>query len=145
LPFLEDAAHVTGSTFSPDGRFVAYASRPPGDDRRDVFVRPFPPAEGVWQVSSDGGDRPRWSRAGDRIFYARGEDLMEVEVRTRPTLSLGSPRLRLAGAASRLRLDQGYDVSPDGRSFAAIREVPDPEGHLPSLIVVENWSAEVRK
>ena len=53
----------TGPELSPDGRWIAYASNRSG--RKEVYVRPFPAADGgLWQVSVNGGSEPRWSRDG---------------------------------------------------------------------------------
>ena len=143
-PFLEDSAHATTTAFSPDGRFVAITAQAPGSDRSEIFLRPFPPAEGVWQVSSSGGARPRWSRAGDRLFYLQGNDLMEVEVKLGKTPWLGTPRARIEGGPARLLFGVGYDVAPDGSGFVAIREVEDPKATIPALTVVQSWFEEFR-
>lgn len=39
--------------FSPDGRWLAYASAHTG--RSEIYVRPFPGLNGTWQVSTEGG------------------------------------------------------------------------------------------
>ena len=48
--------------FSPDGRWLAYASNESG--RYEIYVRTFPEAGGKWQVSAAGGMQPRWRRDG---------------------------------------------------------------------------------
>src|SRR5271154_201092 len=57
------------AAFSPDGKWFAYSSDQSG--KREVYVQPFPPSagSGKWMVSSGGGSRPRWSRAGKELFY----------------------------------------------------------------------------
>jgi len=69
---------------------------------------------------------------------------MEVEVSTEPKLSLGTPRPLFSGAMGRLRLDLWYDVSPDGKTFAMVREAPGDKSFVHSLRVVENWYAEFK-
>jgi hypothetical protein len=144
-PFLVDPSHAVAPAFSPDGRFVAVAVQPAGSNQFDILLRPFPPAEGVWQVSSSGGTRPRWNRSGDRLFFVQGNDLMEVEVKLGKTPWLGTPRMRFAGGPARLRLAAGYDVAADGSGFVAIRELPDPEATIPALTVVQSWFEEFRR
>ncbi len=41
------------AAFSPDGRWVAYQSNESGQVQ--IYIRPFPPAGGKWQVSDSGG------------------------------------------------------------------------------------------
>jgi len=50
------------ATFSPDGRWIAYASNESG--RFEVDVRSYPERAGKWQASTTGGNYPRWSRDG---------------------------------------------------------------------------------
>ncbi len=58
-------------TFSPDGKWIAYSSDESG--RREVYVQGFVPdrvpAAGVgkWQMSTAGGDKPRWRRDGKEL------------------------------------------------------------------------------
>jgi serine/threonine-protein kinase len=54
--------------FSPDGRWIAYASAHTG--RSEVYVRPFPGLNGTWQVSTEGGAFPTWSTAGNELLFA---------------------------------------------------------------------------
>ena len=38
--------------------------------RDEIYVRPFPDADGSrWQVSTGGGERPLWARSGKELFY----------------------------------------------------------------------------
>src|SRR5207248_2563980 len=52
--------------FSPDGKWVAYASDESGS--REVYVQAFQggqPASGPrWQISQHGGGKPKWGRGG---------------------------------------------------------------------------------
>src|SRR5262249_51050415 len=58
-----------GARFSPDAKWVVYSSDETG--KYEVYVRPFPDANGgKWQISSEGGFEPFWSRDGKEIFYS---------------------------------------------------------------------------
>ena len=57
--FLATPAVELYAMFSPDGRWIAYASNDTG--AFDVHVRPFPGPGGPWRISTGGGSFPRWS------------------------------------------------------------------------------------
>ena len=62
-PFLVTPRAVdVDPAFSPDGRFLAYASNESGIE--EVFVRAFPGPGGKWKISTAGGKFPVWSRNG---------------------------------------------------------------------------------
>ncbi|HLQ46582.1 MAG TPA: hypothetical protein VK137_17695, partial [Planctomycetaceae bacterium] len=60
------------ATFSPDGHWVTYSSRGPEQSRNVVYVQSFPPTGAKYQISTDGGLKPVWSRDGKEIFYSPG-------------------------------------------------------------------------
>src|SRR5262249_5823678 len=53
--------------FSPDGRWIAYASNEYGDSQ--IYVRAFPGTASRWQISMEGGLYPIWSRDGRQLFF----------------------------------------------------------------------------
>ena len=142
LPFLQTSFSERGAEFSPDGRFVAYVSDESG--RYEVYVRPFPGAEGMWQVSGNGGTQPRWSKDGKELFYVERDTLMAVAVATTPSFT--------SGAVTRLFQDANligeffalYDVSADGRRFVLPETVAGAEEKPPSIHIVEHWFEEFR-
>ncbi len=125
-----------------DGRYLAYMSNESG--RFEIYIKPFPSGEGKWQVSLSRGMLPRWSRGGDRLYYESNNQLMEVEVITRPSLSLGTPRVVFTGEAAGVDLTAAFDVAPDGKRFVALREVTGHDSRPPAITVVQNWFAEFR-
>jgi WD40 repeat protein len=66
-PFLRTATSEALPAFSPDGRWLAYASDESGVSQ--IHVRPFPGPGGSWQISTDGGTNPIWSRSAHDLFY----------------------------------------------------------------------------
>jgi eukaryotic-like serine/threonine-protein kinase len=64
-----------GTDLSPDGKWLAYTSNESG--RLELYVLPFDAnasadsvgATGRWQISTDGGDQPRWSPRSDELFF----------------------------------------------------------------------------
>jgi Tol biopolymer transport system component len=68
-PAIFQSSHFieTTPTFSPDGKWLAYASLESG--LFQVYVRSFPSGSGRWQVSGAGGSTPMWSRNGRELFF----------------------------------------------------------------------------
>ena len=78
-PFIATEFDENYARFSPDGRWVVYSSAESG--RWEVYVVPFPGPGGKWQVSSAGGELPRWRGDGREIFYlAPDGNLVSVAV-----------------------------------------------------------------
>jgi serine/threonine-protein kinase len=120
-PFEADAS---APAYSPDGRFIAYAS--PASGNMNVFVRPAS-GEGKWQVSTELGGYPRWSGDGRELFYiATGgprRALMSVEVAGGSGFRAGPPRVLVADLSRYMTSTApqvDWDVSPDGRRFVFV-------------------------
>ena len=70
--FFASPASDTLPVFSPDGRWIAYASDESGTN--ELYIRPFPKADAKWQVSSSGTlDEHAWSRDGSKLFFRAGD------------------------------------------------------------------------
>jgi eukaryotic-like serine/threonine-protein kinase len=144
-PFLVTPKDQRYAEFSPDGNYVAYSSNESG--RYEVYVNSFPGGEGKSRVSIDGGAVPRWSRRGDELFYASGNDIMAVHVQTKPALVLGQPQKlfsRPPVAADRAEgFFDSYDVSADGQRFVMLQS-DEQQNANQKLIVIQNWFAEFK-
>ena len=79
------------ATFSPDGRFVAYAHDEAGGWK--IYVVPFPDPVARWPISTESGTHPVWARNGRELFYRNGVKIMAVDVTTQPAFRAGTPRL----------------------------------------------------
>jgi hypothetical protein len=80
-PLLASESNNTQARFSPDSRWVAYASDESG--KTEIYVQPFRSSSngGRTKVTEGGGTHPRWRRDGQEIFFV-GLDgkLMATEV-----------------------------------------------------------------
>ena len=137
-PFVE-----TDPRFSPDGRWLLYSNDESG--RREVYVQSVQAGSGKWQVSTDGGRDPRWSRDGKEIYFiASNNRLMAVDVTSVPTISLGSPHVLFRSVSwDPDRYGGNYDVSADRQRFYVRRTRGMAE--LPATTVVVNWMERFRK
>jgi serine/threonine-protein kinase len=151
--FLSTPFAESDGAFSPDGRWLAYASDESG--RSEIYVRPFPPGGGKWQVSDGGGGYPRWSGDGRELFYRTDEGIMVASVEvTGDTFRAGKPRPVLEGAfrgglgglglAGNTFAD--WDVTPDGQRFIMFPSVDDSgQVEHPHVTLVTHWFDELRR
>jgi len=144
-PFLGTPFNEGRGTFSPDGRWLAYVSDESG--RPEIYVQPYPGPGGKWQISTEGGTEPVWSRNGRELFYRSGTKMMAVETTTQPSFSAGKSRLLYEGqylTSVFPQLGTAYDVSPDGQRFLMVKELE--QATSPTQInVVLNWFEELKR
>jgi dipeptidyl aminopeptidase/acylaminoacyl peptidase len=141
-PFLRTQFNETTPQFSPDGRWLAYASDESG--RYEIYVQPYPGPGGKWQISTEGGTEPVWAHNGE-IFYRSGEKMIAVETTTTPIFSAGKPKVLFAGQyAPSLLTAPNYDVSPNGQRFVMIKE-DEQAATATQINVVLNWFEELKR
>jgi serine/threonine-protein kinase len=146
-PFLATDAAEWSPVFSPAGDYVAYSSAESGQS--EIYVKRFPGGEGKWQLTTDGGSWPRWSAAGDELYFAKDLELYAVPVRTQPSLQLGTPAPLFTRDGDTRTMPFGwpdaFDVSADGR-FLVVRpaDTGAQEEGVQGLIVTQNWFREFR-
>jgi serine/threonine-protein kinase len=139
-PVVETPFRESGAAISPDGAWLAYSSDESG--RGEIYAQPFPNGGPQTQVSTDGGQSPRWSTAGE-IFYQSSKGVMVVRATTRPTLTVTPPQFIFAGAQY-VSSNLPFDVTPDGQRLLLIKE--DDRATATSRIdLVLNWSQELTR
>lgn len=67
-PFLASAAQENWAAFSPNGKWVAFSFKEPGEDT-ELYVTTFPKAGRRYLVSARGGFQARWRRDGKELFF----------------------------------------------------------------------------
>jgi eukaryotic-like serine/threonine-protein kinase len=143
LPVVQTEANEVAGALSPDGHWLAYTSNASG--RHEIYVQSFPDGGGKRQVSTGGGNSPRWRRDGRELFYyAEDGKLMAAPVRsgesfeTGATVSLFEFRAGIPAAAF-----TPYVVTDNGQRFL-INTVVETEPNAP-LTVVVNWANGIKK
>jgi len=134
---------VRNAQFSPDGRWMAYASNETGN--WEIYVSPFLSGNGKWQVSSGGGQEPKWRQDGRELFYVSSEGkMMSVAVKTGANFEPGSP-IALFQTHRRQPVSAldvfSYDVNADGQKFLVLTKVD--EANAAPLSVLLNWASEM--
>ncbi len=129
-----------GAAFSRDGKYIAYVSDESG--QYEVYVRPASGEGAKWQVSTEGGEEPLWSKDGRELFYRNGPKWMAAEVATQPQFRAGTPRLLFEGPYLNVA-GVSYDVAADGRFLMLEENYKQPP--TTQLQAIFNWSEEVKR
>jgi eukaryotic-like serine/threonine-protein kinase len=143
-PFVAGDANEVTPRFSPDGKWMVYASDESG--RYEIYAKPFPGPGARVQVSDNGGAEPMWSQDGAHLFYRSGRAMIAADL----------SRSGRDGALSVTRREQlfsgdylggssifaaMYDVAPDGRHFVMARPVSGAEARI---VVWTGWLGELK-
>ena len=132
--------------FSPDGRWLAYASIESG--RTEVYVRPFPGPGGKWQISTGGGNYPTWSRTKRELFYgtSNGQIMVAAFTVEGDSFRAEKPRLWSEGRYMTRGSSRMFDLHPDGERFALAPAAQAPGGAKQDKVVfIFNFFDELRR
>jgi Tol biopolymer transport system component len=172
-PFIATQYAETHAQVSPDGKWIAYSSNIVGN-RREIHVQAFPSLAGHYQVSTAGGDWPRWRKdAKELFFHSLGGRASPAVAAPQPafvgvlysvTVNGSGPSFVYSPSAEVLGLGalnfphpggdySTYSVSPDGQRFLYFQLMPGGAtttgtvGPDPpsGLIVAMHWAAGVKK
>jgi Tol biopolymer transport system component/tRNA A-37 threonylcarbamoyl transferase component Bud32 len=145
--FLETPTTNSYPAFSPDGRWLAYASSESGV--YEVYVRAFPDRGTKRLISTSGGNFPVWSRNGRELFYRTEDQRIMVATYTvkGDSFAADTPRVWSERQLVNTGLTLNFDLAPDGKRFAVLMpaENPEPRETRSHLTLVLNFFDEVRR
>ena len=141
--FCDDAGAQLASQFSPDGRWIAYASQE--NIQRNIYLQPFPPNGTKHQVTIDGGDAPHWWPDGKGLFFRNPNNryYYEISIETEPAFKPGSPIKMFGGNYTNWAASTNYDYDSRNDRFLMIKNIGNPS--LNQINVVVNWIEELKK
>jgi Tol biopolymer transport system component len=136
-PLKNTPAVERQGALSPDDGWMAFASNDSG--RSEIYVEPVPGPGGRKQISTEGGEQPRWLRNGREIVYRNGTKMMSVPVQMNPMFQAGQPVELFDRKFDRGAAVAAYDVTADGQTFVMTRS----ERENPTEIrIVIGWPFE---
>jgi hypothetical protein len=136
---VEDGT-VYSAAFHPAGHWIVFARIDASRDS-NLWLVPYPGPGEPRQITFDGGEEPRWSIAGDEIYYRGRTHVMPIPVEQADgALVTGRPQSLFEDRFRRnlLRGIQNYAPHPNGRLLMIESEESES-----SLVLVENWRAKV--
>jgi len=151
LAFLQTKFNESQGQLSPDSHWMAYTSDESG--QREVYVRPFPPGDGWWRISTAGGEQPRWRGDGKELFYAAANGKMTaVPVKallgSKPSFEPGVPiplfDSHMLSPGTTINDTFQYDVTADGKRFLVVTN-GDGAASSPPLTMWVNWTAGLKR
>jgi len=145
FPLVKSLHQSHDGRFSPDGKWVAFTSRESG--RFEVYITPFPGPGPRLQISTGGGEGPRWRQDGREIYFYRAPgEVMAVAITTvGGEARVENPRkLFQARIGTNTFSSPAYDVTPDGRKFI-VYSTGDLNANQSPLNLVVNWDAALKQ
>jgi serine/threonine protein kinase len=141
LPLLTSEFNEWVATFSPDGKWYTYMSNETG--RYEIYIRPTDASPSKWQVSTNGGENPRWCSNGKEIVYHIGnQQILSTAVK------VSGNQIEVGKSVQLFKIDAGFqnsvkDVSVDGKQILTSRTLNTQLLKNGSLVL--NWQNLVEK
>ncbi len=142
VPYLQTPFDESDGQFSPDGRWIAYTSNESGMPQ--VYVQSVPASGTKFQISSSGGNQPRWRRDGKELFYISGDKkLMAVPVKIGATVETETPKplFDLDSVYAPLIGRWAYEPTVDGQRFLTLSS----EASSNPITLVLDWQAGIKR
>jgi len=139
--FVATPAGEETPRFSPDGKWVVYASDEAGAGL-DVYVRGFPDGAVAYRISESGGQQPVWSRDGKSVYYIPRDGLLvraKIATTSGVTVVLRDTLVRSGFELPPFRGHANYDVMPDGR-LLLVRPMENSQ----RIVVAHGWFDAMR-
>ena len=130
------------AVFSPDGRWIAYATLVSAGNPPQIVVEPADGSGGRVQITSDRGSFPVWT---DReLIFLQGRKVVAVETQTQPTFRAGP-----AQTLFEFPFDPGtlplreWDGARDGQTFVFVGTYS--ESPWSSVNVIVDWTSALAR
>jgi Tol biopolymer transport system component len=140
--FRQTTAYEAAGVVSPNGRWMAYHVDDHG--RPQIWVQGVTPGGGEWQVSTNGGSRPRWRRDGKELYFVSpSNELMMVAIDgTAAAFDFVPPKRLFQVPFRQVPIQRNvFDVTGNGSRFL-VNTVVDG-GAAGSIQWVLNWTADL--
>ena len=119
--------------FSPNGRWIAYASDESG--QAEIYIDTFPKPGARIRVTTAGGTEPRWRGDGRALYFRRGSEIHVARLSLKQSTIEVAALDRLFDAGAPIR---SFDVTPGGSRF--LLNLPAPGAAPRSATMIANWN-----
>ena len=142
FPFLQRKFNDLEGEFSPNAKWIAYASDESG--KLEVYVQPFPKSGAKWMVSTKGGRLPKWRKDGKELFYlSEDSKLMAVNIKYESAFEASPPKALFTHVFWTNPVSQNtFSVASNGQRFLVL--TPVGEQKPVPINMVLNWTAGLK-
>ena len=135
-PYLTTNFNEQRGAFSPDEKWIAYASDESG--KAQVYIAPFKNGSGKWQISVDGGNDPKWMDRGRKVyFYTSDNKIMGVDIHeSGSSLAPGRPYVVFSSSTPISHL---YDINTSGTEVMGA--IPNSRSAPSPITLITNWNS----
>jgi Tol biopolymer transport system component len=148
-----------GSAFSPDGKWLAYASNASAEAGGNptafaIYLQPYPPTGVKYQISASGGAWPLWSPNGAELLYRLNVQeggtprVNAVAITTTPVPAFTTERVLTISGFQPVVNYREYDVFPNGRELVMVfpaTRTQTAETPTARIHTVLNWFEELKR
>lgn len=147
-PILASPAPETCARVSPDGRWLAYASKE--EDEWHVFVSPYPSLDGRIRVSSEPASSPSWARDGRGLYMAtlsedrrHPESILRLPWSTAGATGAATTVVEAPYAIAGMHMCR-FAAAPDGSYFLTTLRVANRPSQTTELNLLVDWASNSR-
>ena len=146
------AQNEFGSVFSPDGKWIAYASNNAPDGPFGIYVQPYPPTGVKYEISRNGGAWPVWAPGGGELFYRMNVGSMPamkaLTITLNPVPNFTNDKELLIKGFTPTVFYREFDIMPNGKEFVMVFPVTQAGTAAaparPRVNIVLNWFEELK-
>lgn len=144
--------------FSPDGKWIAYASNAGPDTsspatRFAIYIQPYPATGVKYAISQTGGAWPIWAPGGRELLYRLNvtegavPKLNAVAITTQPVPAFSSEKALPVHGFLPVVSYREYDIMPNGRELVMVFPAAQTRAAAPAtaqIHTVLNWVEELK-
>ena len=136
--YVENGDHMT---ISPDDNYVVYGSLESG--LGEIYVQPFPATGEKWQISTDGGTDPVWTKDGNGIFYHNDLRIYYVKINSFAPFDHDPPEVFYSGPFINA-VSRSIGVGKNEDRILILEQVRGSQLSTEAVVTL-NWFEEVKK
>jgi len=128
-------------TLSPNDDYVVYGSDESGQS--EIYVQPFPATGEIWQLSTDGGTDPIWTKDGRSIYYHNDLRIYSVKINSFEPFDYDTPRVYYGGPFINA-VSRSLGVGRDQDKVLILEQVRGSQLARQAIVTL-NWFEELKR